>query len=193
MMDILIWLWASTMPVSSCPLGGRTAGLCKGSLLYSKSVTWRDTPLTKCQHSAVTGCLTGYIRARGHAQKLLPWVESGAAHVTAQRAPHCCVMRQSMEPIQSKRFNTQATWHTGVFPELATSILWVMHCDFTIYNQKLESMGKLYVNRTYRNPYFAAVQQTLIICSLHRYLLTLMEHSIVATGVLAFEIDLSGW
>lgn len=34
-------------------------------------------------------------------------------HVTAQRAPHCCVMRQEMEPIQSKCVDTQATWHTG--------------------------------------------------------------------------------
>lgn len=108
-------------------------------------------------------------------------------HVTALWAPHCCVMRQEMEPIQSKCVNRRATWHTGLFRGRDTSILPVWHSasQYTI-RRLLRAWGSnMSTGRMYQNPCFAATQQASITSTIHRYLFSLIlkYNSLAGSGL----------
>lgn len=122
-----------------------SAGPCGTFLIYSKFVTWEDTPLTKCQSYAVTGLLTGYIGARGHAQKLPPSAGSRELHTcdcTAGPILLCHETGNEAFPKQIRQHTGNLT-HTGLFRERATSFLLAMQSIFTINNQEtMKSMGK---------------------------------------------------
>lgn len=112
MMDIVIRLWSNTVPVSPCPqktvqgLVARSPDFRKVCHMAGHAIDWMPK---FCRH---------WISNRLHrCERTRPETSTvsgvgSCTHVTAQRAPHCCVMRQEMEPIQSKCVNTEATWVT---------------------------------------------------------------------------------
>lgn len=86
-----------------------SAGPCGTFLIYSKFITWEDTALTKCQSYAVTGLLTGYIGARGHAQKLPPSAGSRELHTCDCTAGPTLLCHET----GNEAFPKQIRQHTG--------------------------------------------------------------------------------